>query len=48
MTDWWRWWVVALLPRRVASWIWDLDIPLGSWAPYVFGQAIGSKGKRVS
>lgn len=42
-----RWWVVALLPRRVALWLVDA-VPLGSWAPYVWGQAMGVKGVEVS
>jgi hypothetical protein len=45
--DGWRWWVVAILPRRVAAWLWRLDIPLGSWAPYVLGQSLGARGHRV-
>jgi hypothetical protein len=46
----WRWWVVALLPRRVAWGLWRLSersgLSLGSWAPYVLGQALGSRGQR--
>ncbi len=41
-----RWWVVAMLPRRVALWLVDA-VPLGSWAPYVWGQAMGVKGVEV-
>lgn len=41
-----KWCVVALLPQRVALWLIDA-VPLGSWAPYVFGQAMGTKGVKV-
>jgi hypothetical protein len=41
-----RWWLVAFIPPFVARWlIWDSPFNLGSWAPYVFGQAIGCRGK---
>ena len=47
MTDTLRWWLVALLPPVIASWIWELSewsgIGLRSWAPYIFGQAMGGK-----
>lgn len=33
---------VHLLPKRVAGWLWGLDIPLGSWAPHVLGRTMGS------
>jgi hypothetical protein len=47
-SDAWRWWVVALLPKPVAKWLWSTEwIKLGSWAPYVLGQSIGRQGKRV-
>jgi hypothetical protein len=42
----WRGWVVALLPRRAARWLWRLDIPLGHWAPYVLGQSLGGRALR--
>lgn len=46
--DWGRWWLVALLPKRVASWLWcEERIPLGSWGPYVLGQSLGVRGRRV-
>lgn len=41
-----RWWLVALIPSFVAAWLID-NVPLGSWAPYVFGQMIGIRGRRV-
>jgi len=40
-------WLVCLLPRRVCAWIWDLDVPLGDFAPHVFGRMIGVDAKRV-
>lgn len=43
-----RWWVIALLPRCVATWLWKAEwIPLGKWAPYVLGQSLGQKGRRI-
>jgi hypothetical protein len=46
--DDWRWWLIALLPRFAARWIWLNEwIPLGSWTPYVLGQSMGVRGQRV-
>jgi hypothetical protein len=47
-SDGWRWWVVALLPRFAAWWLFNAEwIPLGRWAPYVLGQALGKRGRLV-
>lgn len=42
----WRWWVVALLPRFVAKWLWILFpwVRRTSWAPHIMGQATGVRG----
>lgn len=51
MGDALRWWLVAVLPRPVARWIWCASewtgIPLGRAAPYVFGQMLGVRGHKL-
>ena len=49
MSDRWRWWAVALLPKFVARSLWvSYWVPLGSWGPYILGQALGQRGTAVS
>lgn len=47
--DGWRWWVVALLPRFVAQWLWMNArwARSSSWAPFFLGQALGVQGRQV-
>jgi len=46
-----RSWLVGLPPRCFWSWLWnwseDSGVPLGAWAPHVFGRAIGVGAVRV-
>lgn len=42
-----RSWLVCLLPRFFWRWLWSLDLPLGNWAPHVFGRVVGVDGERV-
>lgn len=49
MIESFRWWVVAILPKSVATWLWNNEwIPLGGWAPYVLGQSLGRRGKPIA
>jgi hypothetical protein len=48
-----RSWLVCLLPEFVAGWIWEWSetsgVPLGAWAPHIFGRSIGAvRWKRVA
>lgn len=43
MSDGWRWWAVAILPRWFARWLFR-NVDLGSWAPYVAGHALNASG----
>lgn len=40
-------WLVCLLPRAFCAWIWEQDVPLGSWAPHVLGRVLGSDARRA-
>ena len=47
MMDRVRSWLICLVPRFVCSWLWNLDVPLGYWAPHVLGRVLGVAGQRV-
>ena len=41
------WFVVCILPRRLASYLlWNVRLPT-SWLPYICGRALGREAARV-
>ncbi len=40
-------WLICLVPVRVCRWFWEHDVPMGGWAPHVFGRMLGVDPVRV-